>query len=278
MFALVALGLNLVYGTMRLLNVAHGDVLMLGGYGGYWLFTLLGLSPLVALFATGAAAALLAVAAYYGLFRRMLSLDGSVARLEANSLLVFFGLSIIIQNVAALAFTATPRAYQYLSDVYVFGNVAIIGNRLAAALVAVALLAAVLLFLRFHTSGLAIRGLIELKEAAAVVGVDIERVQLVSFAVGFAAAAVAGTLVSMTEQITPFMGFPFTIAAFVVIIMGGLGSIGGGVMAAIVLGIVETYGVALTSSTYSSILLYGVFVAVLLLRPQGLFSRGSIAR
>lgn len=277
MYALVALGLNLVYGTMRLLNVAHGDVLMLGGYGGYWLFTLLGLSPLLALFATGAAAALLAVAVYYGLFRSMLSTGGPVARLESNSLLVFFGLSIIIQNVAALAFTATPRAYRYLPDIYTFSGVAITGNRLAAAIVAVILLAAVLLFLRFHTSGLAIRGLIELKEAAAVVGVDIERVQLVSFAVGFAAAAVAGTLVSMTEQITPFMGFPFTIAAFVVIIMGGLGSIGGGVVAAGVLGVIETYGVALTSSTFSSILLYGVFVAVLLLRPQGLFGRGKVA-
>ena len=112
-----------------------------------------------------------------------------------------------------------------------------------------------------------------------VVGVDIERIQVVSFAVGFAAAAVAGTLISMEEAITPFMGFPFTIAAFVVIIMGGLGNISGGVGAALVLGVIETYGVAFTSSTFRSILLYGVFVAILLLRPQGLFSSaGKSAR
>jgi branched-chain amino acid transport system permease protein len=278
MYALVALGLNIVYGTMRLLNVAHGDLLMLGGYCGYWMFTLFGLSPLASLFLSAFAAVLLAIASYRGFFRTMLGSGREVARLESNSLLVFFGVSIIIQNAVSLAFTATPRGYQYLSEVYTFGQVSITGNRIAAAVVAVTLLAAVLLFLRFHIAGLAIRGLIEQREAAAVVGVDIDRIQVASLAVGFGSAAIAGTLISMTEQITPFMGFPFTIAAFVVVIMGGLGSIGGGVAAAVILGLIETYGVALTSPTYRSILLYGVFVGILLLRPQGLFGLGGTSR
>jgi branched-chain amino acid transport system permease protein len=277
-FALVALGLNLVYGTMRLLNVAHGDLVMLGGYGGYWLFTLWGLSPLLSLFCTAAIAAALGVAAYRGLFRRMLLGTRSTAMLESNSLLMFFGLSIILQNGAALFFTATPRAYQYLDQVVVLGNVALTENRLAAALVALIVIAAVFVFLRWHPWGLAIRGLIDQREAAAIVGVDIDGVQTASFVVGFGSAAVAGTLISMSDQVTPFMGFPFTIAAFVVVIMGGLGSFGGGIVAALVLGLIETYGVALTSSTWHSILLYGVFVGVLLLRPQGFFGRGQIAR
>jgi branched-chain amino acid transport system permease protein len=277
-YALIALGLNLVYGTMRLLNVAHGDLVMLGGYGGYWLFTLWGISPLLALLFTSAAGGLLGVAAYRGLFRRMLLTGRPTVRLESNSLLMFFGISIILQNVAALAFTPTPRGYQYLDGVINFGNVALTGNRLAAALVAVAFIGAVLLFLRLHPWGLAMRGLIEQREAAAVVGVNIDGVQTASFVVGFGSAAVAGTLISMSGQVTPFMGFPFTIAAFVVVIMGGLGSLGGGIVAALVLGLVETYGVALTSSTWSSILLYGVFVGVLLFRPQGFFGSGKIAR
>jgi branched-chain amino acid transport system permease protein len=278
MFALVALGLNLVYGTMRLLNVAHGDLVMLGGYGGYWLFTLAGLSPLLALFVTAAAGGLLAWLAYRGLFRRMLGTGAAPVRLEANSLLIFFGLSIVIQNLIAYGFSATPRGYSYLSEVHTFGDVSLTGNRIAAALVATAVLAGVVIFLRLHHSGLALRAVIERREAAAVVGVDIDRIQSLSFIVGFASAAVAGTLISMTEQVTPFMGFPFTIAAFVVIIMGGLGHIGGGIVAALLLGIIETYGVALTSSTYRSILLYGVFVGILILRPQGLFGRRRIAR
>jgi branched-chain amino acid transport system permease protein len=217
----------------------------------------------------------LAIAGYYGLFRQMLQSSRGVARLESNSLLVFFGLSIIIESMVAAGFTATPRGYQYLAEVYSFGDVSLTGNRLAAASIAIAMMVGLLLFLRFHIFGLAVRALIEHREAAAVVGVDIDRVQLVSFAVGFASAAIAGTLISMMEPVTPFMGFPFTIAAFVVIIMGGLGRIGGGVFAAIILALIETYGVALTSSTFRSVLLYGVFVAVIILRPQGLLSRGG---
>jgi len=277
-YALIALGLNLVYGTMRLLNVAHGDLVMLGGYAGYWLFTLLGLSPLLSLALTAGGAGLLGVAAYRLLFRRMLLERKPTARLESNSLLMFFGLSIILQNGAALLFTSTPRGYLYLDRVIAFGSVSVTGNRLAAALVAALIIGGVFLFLRWHPWGLAIRGLIEQREAAAIVGVDIDRVQTASFLVGFGSAAVAGTLISMSSQVTPFMGFPFTIAAFVVVILGGLGNFGGGIIAAIVLGLIETYGVALTSSTWHSILLYGVFVAVLLFRPQGLFGRGKVAR
>jgi branched-chain amino acid transport system permease protein len=277
-YALIALGLNLVYGTMRLLNVAHGDLVMLGGYGAFWLFTLWGISPLLSLFLVAIAAAILAVLLYRGLFRRMLAARGSVARLESNSLLMFFGLSIIVQNATALLFTSTPRGYQYLDAVVRFGNVALTGNRLAAALIAAAVVGGVFLFLRFHPWGLGIRGLIENREAAAIVGINIDLVQMVSFIVGFGSAAIAGTLISMSDQINPFIGFPFTIAAFVVVIMGGLGSLGGGIIAAIVLGLIETYGVALTTATWRSILLYGVFVAVLLFRPQGFFGSGKIAR
>jgi branched-chain amino acid transport system permease protein len=277
-YALIALGLNLVYGTMRLLNVAHGDLVMLGGYGGFWLFTLWGLSPLISLFLVAIAAAILAVVAYRGLFRRMLINKSSVARIESNSLLMFFGLSIIVQNVAALLFTSTPRGYQYLDSVIRVGNVALTGNRLAAALVAAAIVTGIFLFLRFHHWGLGIRGLIEHREAAAIVGINVDLMQTLSFVVGFGSAAIAGTLISMSDQINPFIGFPFTVAAFVVVIMGGLGSLGGGIIAAILLGLIETYGVALTSATWRSILLYGVFVGVLLLRPQGFFGRGNIAR
>lgn len=277
-YALTALGLNIVYGTMRLLNVAHGDLAMLGGYAAFWAFTLLGLPPLVTVFAVALAGALIGLLAYRLLFRRMLGFDRGLAQLEANSLLVFFGLSIIIQNLAALAFTSTPRGYEYLSDVIRYAGVALTGGRLAALVVAFAICAAVVVFLRNNAFGLAMRALIEHREAAAVVGVNIDRVQAGSFMLGFASAAVGGTLISMTEQVSPFMGFPFTIAAFVVIIMGGLGNIAGGTLAAFALAVIEIYGVALTSASYRSILLYGVFVLILLVRPQGLLGRKAAVR
>jgi branched-chain amino acid transport system permease protein len=272
-YVLIALGLNLVFGTMRLLDAAHGDVVMLGAYTSFWLFALFGLSPLLSMFIAAALGAALGVAVYYGLFRRLLADTRLRQRLEGNSLLLFFGLSIILQNVAALAFDTTPRAYLYLDGVVHVGNLAMTENRIAVLAIAVVVCVIVLLFLRFHIYGLAIKALIQHRQAAAVVGVNVARIELLSFAVGFGFAGLAGSLISMTEQITPFIGFPFTIAAFVTVILGGLGNLTRGMAAGMFLGFVETYGVALTSSSLDSVLMYGVFIVALYLQSQGLLGK-----
>ncbi|MDM0108063.1 branched-chain amino acid ABC transporter permease [Variovorax sp. J22R24] len=276
LYALVALGLNLVYGTMRMLNVAHGDLVMLGAYAGYWAFTIAGVSPLVAAPAVAGLGALLGYGLYKGLFRRLLAVaPGDAGRMEGNSLLLFFGLSIILQNAAAMLFTPNNRAYQYLDEVWRVGNVAMTGNRIAALVVAGTTCIGVALFLGRSMAGLAMRSVIERREAAYIVGVDVDRVQWSSFALGFASAALAGVLMSMLEQFSPFSGFPFTIAGFIVIILGGLGNVMAGLVAALLLGVIETYGVALTSANLRSVLLYGCFVGALLLFPNGLLARRS---
>jgi branched-chain amino acid transport system permease protein len=277
LYALTALGLNLVYGTMRVLNVAHGDLVMVGAYAAFWAFTLWGLSPLVAAPVVAAIGAALGYAVYRGIFQRLLAAGASHAgRIEGNSLLLFFGLSILVQNIAALAFTPNNRAYSYLGEVVRIGNVSMTGNRLAALAIAGATCIAVALFLRRSVAGLAMRAVIERREAAYIVGVDVDRVQWASFAIGFASAALAGVLLSMLEQFSPFSGFPFTIAGFIVIILGGLGNVMAGLLAALLLGVIETYGVALTSANLRSVLLYGCFVGALLLFPNGLFSRRRV--
>lgn len=274
LYALVALGLNLVYGTMRMLNVAHGDIVMLGAYAAYWAFSLLGISPLVAAPVVACLGALLGYLLYKGLFRRLLAAPSpNAGRMESNSLLLFFGLSIILQNVAAMLFTPNNRAYQYLDDVLRVGNVAMTGNRIAALAVAGTTCIAIALFLGRSMAGLAMRAVIERREAAYVVGVDVDRVQWSSFALGFGSAALAGALISMLEQFSPFSGFPLTIAGFIVIILGGLGNVMAGLVAALLLGVIETYGVALTSANLRSVLLYGCFVAALLLFPNGLLAK-----
>ncbi len=267
-YVIIALGLNLVFGTMRLLDAAHGDVVMLGAYTSFWLFTLVGMQPLLSMLIAGGLCAGLGVAVYRGLFRRLLADTRLPRRLEGNSLLVFFGISIILQNFAALCFDTTPRAYLYLDDVIRVGNLAMTENRIAELATAAILCVIIFLFLRFHIYGLAIKALIQNRQAAAVVGVNIERIQLLSFAIGFGLAGIAGSLISMTEQITPFMGFPFTIAAFVTVILGGLGNLIRGMAAGMFLGFVEIYGVALTSSSLDSVLIYGVFIVVLYLQSQ----------
>ena len=116
-YALVAIGLNLIYGAMRLLNVAHGEVVMLGGYVAYWAITLAGIDPLISMFAAMVLAAALGIATYQLLFRRILRSTKLLGRIEANSLLVFFGISVILQNLTSLAFTANERGYPYRDEI-----------------------------------------------------------------------------------------------------------------------------------------------------------------
>ena len=277
LYALIALGLNMVYGTMRLLNIAHGDVIMIASYAAFWVFTLVGVSPLLAAPIIVGLTAGIGLLLYRLLFAQQLAGGNTLARVEANSLLLFFGLSVIIQNVAALTFSATPRAYQHLDTVYQVAGIAMTGNRIVGLLVSVAVVAAVVIALNRTALGLSVKALIQNREAARIVGIDVGKVQLLSFAIGFGVAGVAGLLISMAEQISPFMGFPFTIAAFVVIILGGLGNITGGIIAGLLLGFVEVYAVALTSASFRSMILYGLFVLVLIARPQGLLGRSRRA-
>jgi branched-chain amino acid transport system permease protein len=201
-----------------------------------------------------------------------------LARVESNSLLVFFGISTVVQNVTALAFSANNRGYSYLDDVVAIGDTRIAANRLVALVIATAACAACVVFFRYARSGMAMRAIIQQRDAAALVGINVERINRQVFAIGFALAALAGALISMTQEISPFMGFPFTISAFVIIILGGLGNLTGSIIGALILATVEVYGVALLSPSFRSILVYGVFIAVLLLRPQGLFGRPIAAR
>jgi branched-chain amino acid transport system permease protein len=276
LYALIALGLNLIYGTMRLLNVAHGEVVMLGGYIAYGVSVELGVNTAYALIPSMIGAALLGLVAYEFLFRPLLKKEQLLARVEANSLIIFFGVSIALQNVAALVFTASPKSYRYLDQVVTIGNASVAAYRLFALAVAGAACVGCMLFFRYSRTGLAIRALLQQRTASSLVGIEADRINRVVFALGFAMAGLAGCLVSLSEPISPFGGFSFTISAFVVIILGGLGNLLGSLLGGLILGAVEVYGVALTSSNWHSIIVYGVFVVMLLWRPQGLFSRRAV--
>jgi branched-chain amino acid transport system permease protein len=277
-YALIALGLNLIYGTMRLLNVAHGDLVMLGAYAAFWSFSLLKISPLIALPFIGLLAAGIGAIAYLFLFQRFLRAGARSDRVESNSLLAFFGLSIAIENLTSMAFTGNSRAYQYLDFVVHIGEVSILGNRLAALIVALALCIGLLAFFRFTTIGLAVRAIIQSREAAQIVGVDVHKVYLLTFSIGFGVAGMTGALISLFSQIWPFMGFSYTVTGFVVIILGGLGNIYGSVIGGLLLGVLETFGVTIVGANYRSIMIYGVFIVILIVRPQGLLGAKSTAQ
>jgi branched-chain amino acid transport system permease protein len=278
LYALISLGLNLIYGTMRLLNVAHGDLVMIGSYIAFMAFSLFNVGPLISMFGAAIICGGLGWLAYRSVFQNLLSNSEILARLEENSLLLFFGISVVVQNLVILFFTADRQGYEYLSAIVEIGDVRLTGARLAVLIVGSVVSIAAVLYLRFSLFGLAINALIQNRDASAIVGINVDRVQMFSLVIGFGITGLAGALISVLEPITPVMGFPYTMSAFVVIILGGLGNLWGGFLAGLLLGFLEIYGVAVTGPEWRSVLVYGIFIGILIFRPQGLLGRGRVAR
>jgi branched-chain amino acid transport system permease protein len=247
--------------------------MMLGGYVSYWAFTQFGINPMISMIAALLFSGALGALIYLTIFKSVIRDRELAARLESNSLLIFFGFSIIVQNLLSIVFSADQRSYPFLDSIVPIGDARVELNRLVVLAIGAAATAACVVFFRFSRMGLAIRALIQQRDAAALIGIDAEKVNLLVLSLGFAIAGLAGSLISMTSAISPFSGFPYTISAFIVIILGGLGNLAGGMLGAVLLAVVEIYGVAFTASAYRSILIYGVFIAILLVRPQGLLGR-----
>jgi branched-chain amino acid transport system permease protein len=272
LYALIAVGLNLQYGLMRVLNVAHGEFLMIGGYITYTLHVTFGVSPLLSMLVSATLAFALGVGAHTLLFRRLLRLDRTREELEANSLLLSFGLLFVLQNAVLLIWSADLRGYQYLDRPLRWLGTAFPANRVVAFSVAAALTVILLAFLKWTLAGTVVRALMQDPLGARLMGVRISRVHALCFGLGVGLAAAAGSLVSMLFELTPFIGLPYTITALVVIILGGLGSVTGSLLGGLILGVVETLGVHFTAPDLRMAISYGVLSLILVLRPYGLFN------
>ena len=273
MYALVAIGLNLQYGLMRVMNIAHGEFLMLGAYLAYWAYVLARLSPLVALPAIFVILFLVGLLVHWLCFRRIARAAPSVEVLEARSLLVGFGLMFLLQNAAFLAWGADLRGYEYLATPVEIAGTRLGANRLVVFLFAVGVSLLLIAILRFTLLGKAVRAMMQSPTGAQLVGIDTAVLHPVVFGAGLALAGVAGALLSMIYEISPAMGEPYTVTALIVITLGGLGSAPGSLIGGLLLGLVETIGTHLSNPSLKMLLSYGVFVAVLVLRPRGLFAR-----
>lgn len=271
-YALVALGLNLQYGLMRVLNVAHGEFLMLGAYLTFALHTGWGMPPLLTLLVTTPAAYAAGVALHRLLYARVLA-AGEAAGLEARSLLLSFGLLFVLQNGALLIWSADLKGYSYLAEpVRLLGTV-FPANRMVAAAVALLLSLAFYVYLRRSLAGKAVRALMQEPDGARLVGIDVARLHGRCFGAGLAMSAATGSLVSMLFELTPFMGLPYTVTALVVVILGGLGNVLGSLAGALLLGLVETAAIYAAASDIRVIASYAVLSLILILRPSGLFGR-----
>jgi branched-chain amino acid transport system permease protein len=271
-YALIAIGLNLQYGVARVLNLAYGELLMLGGYAAFFGFTQLHLPPLV----TALIGVPVAFALGWALFRLvlnpLLSRTADPGKREVDSILSTFGLLFLLQGIALVAFTANDQVYSYLvgEKLEVFGT-PVQYNRLIVVIAALVLSGAVFGFLRFSTPGRAMRAIASSPHTAPLVGIDVRRYSAAAFATGAALAAVAGMLLSSFRGVNPTMGAAYTLNALIVIVMGGIGNVAGGLVAALMLGLTLTLADMLGQSALGTVIVFAVFAGVLLWRPQGLF-------
>jgi branched-chain amino acid transport system permease protein len=271
-YALIAVGLSLQYGVGRVLNVSHGEFIMLGAFATWTLYTVFGISPLISLVICGPGMFIIGFFVHRTLFQYLRGTSESMGAFVDSSLLASFGLLFIIQNVALLIWKADIRGYSYLeSSVSILGAM-FAANRLAALLFAVVISLAFYSFLTRTRLGKAIRAAAEDPETAQAMGVNIHRVLAVCFGLGALMAGFAGVLISMIYEMRPTMGLEYTIIAIIVVVLGGLGSITGSLIGGFILGLIGSI-VTYIDAGLSLIAYYVIFILLLLIRPTGLFGK-----
>ncbi len=271
LYGLAALGLALVFGVLKVLNVAHGELVMLGGYVTFFAVTSWGLDPFVALPVAFVVLGAVGAGLHLGLFRFVVRFD--VEHRIKNSLLIAFGLTLVIQALAIRAFTADERGVvaTYSQAAWEVGPLRLPVIRVAGLAIAIVAVA-VLGWLLSNTSlGRAVRATSENWALASLAGIDVGRVYLITFAIAAALAGITGTLVVLGFSVSPSIGLSWTLKALIVVVLAGLGSIRGTVLAGVLLGLVEGLGSVWIGGQYREITALVVFLTVLLVRPQGLF-------
>ena len=271
LYGLAAVGLSLVFGVTKFLNVAHGELLMFGGYAGFLIFSLWGVDPFLSLPLVVIFLVLIGLVLYKLLFSRMVKLTEE--NKIKNTMLVGFGLSLILQNVALRLWTADDKGITtaYSGQAFTLLGVRFPIVRVASLVIALVCLLALHLFLRRTYTGKAIRATVQDWEAATLMAIDIQRVYLLAFVLSAALAGVAGALVAVGYSIQPAMGLEWTLIALIVMVLGGLGSIMGTFVGGLVLGVTQSLTSYWIGGEYREIVALFIFLVVLVLRPQGLF-------
>lgn len=270
-YALFATGLNLIFGVMKIINLGHGELMMLGAYVTFFLFTQAGVNPLLSIPLTAAVVGVL------GYLLQMTLVERVVNQPIINSLLLTFGLSTLMMGVALNLWTSNFRSVNYapLSGSWTVGELAISKSRAVAFAISVVVTVGMWFFLNRSNFGKAIRATSEHPEVAQLCGIDIRKVRYVTFGLGSAMAAISGALISIIFTINPEMGRMFIGKGFAIIVLGGLGSFVGALLGAIVLGVSETVTAFYATTQMSEGVAYLILLLVLIIRPSGFFGKAE---
>lgn len=268
-YALVAVGLTLIFGVMDIVNFAHGEFLMLGMYASFWMWALWKLDPLATLPLTALLLFAFGALVYRLVIRRILSAP------MLSQVFATFGIMILLRGVAQYLWTPDFRSVgeTVLSGKVVLGGLQFGLPQVAAAGGAILTSAAVWWFLRYTRLGAALEATAADREAAALMGIDGQRMFMLAWGIGAACAGIAGALLSTYSPVFPDVGANFILVAFVLVALGGFGSVAGAVWAGVLIGIVEVLGGFLVGPAYKMVLVLSLYLVVVWLRPQGLLGR-----
>jgi branched-chain amino acid transport system permease protein len=271
-YALAAIGMSLVFGVMNISNFAHGDLMMLGMYMAYYAFTLLHIDPYLSL------VLIMPTAFVFGYFLEKGFIQRVVGHPPQNQILLTVGFGLIMSNSALLAFSSDPKILttDYSSSSFNLpGEISVSVPLLISFLITCAITAILYLFLVKSRTGMALRATSQNREAAQLMGINVARMSAIAFGIGTLLAATAGALIAPTYYIHPLAGHSFLLKSFTICVLGGLGSVIGATVGGLVIGVVEAMSSAYLSTDWKDVVVFALFLAVLLLRPQGLFGKGD---
>ena len=268
LFAITSVGLTLIFGIVKVVNFAHGEFLMIGMYAAFLISTQLGVHPYAAVVAVAPMLFVLGVMTQKFLIEPLMS-----ARNHDIQIFATVGLSTALINLALLLFgadIASTPSYGLRSTVEI-GPIRLLTGQIVMFIVAVVLVIGLHLFLQRTQAGRGIRAVAQNRAAAQLMGINVSRVYMVTFGLGAACVGVAATLVAPLYPTSPGIGTYFVLTAFVVVVLGGLGSIGGAFLGALIIGLIDSLSGFYIGSDMREVAVFGVFLLILILRPQGLF-------
>jgi len=271
-YALIGIGLTIIFGVMRIINFAHGDLLMVGMYLTYFIFTLLGIDPFLSI------AISIPLMFLLGAFLQKVFINRVLNALPQNQILLTIGIGLVMSNTAMMLFTSDYRILttSYSSGSLNVGGISISTPLLVSFLITAAITAFLYWFLLKTDTGQAIRATAQDRDAAQLMGINVKRMSVLATGMGAALAGTAGALISPTYYIFPQVGSAFTLKAFVIVVLGGMGSIVGATLGGIVVGVSESLSAAYISSGLKELFVFVIFLLVLLFRPAGLLGKSRM--
>jgi branched-chain amino acid transport system permease protein len=268
-YALIGIGLTIIFGVMRVINFAHGELLMVGMYATYFLFTLLHVDPFLSIIIT------IPLMFLFGAFLQKVFINRVLGALPQNQILLTIGLGLIMSNSVMLAFTSD---YKILTTRYSSSSMKVAGISISTPLlisfaITAAITAGLYWFLLKTDTGQAIRATAQDREAARLMGINVGRMSIIAFGLGSALAGTAGALISPTYYIFPQVGSVFTLKAFVITVLGGMGSVIGATLGGVLIGMAESIGGVYFGSGWKDVVVFVLFLLVLLFKPAGLLGK-----